>query len=65
MTTAYVTIYFKRKDIEDAYNDADKLKEVGFDNHLTKPFKIDVIREAIQAGFEEFRRRTEIRDKTS
>jgi CheY-like chemotaxis protein len=40
--------------------DADKLKEAGFDNHLTKPFKIEVIREAIQEGFEEFRRRTEI-----
>ena len=44
--------------------DADKLKEVGFDNHLTKPFKIDVIKEAIQEGFEEFRRRTEIQNKT-
>ncbi len=43
--------------------DPDKLKEVGFDNHLTKPFKIDVIREAIKEGFEEFRRRTEVRDK--
>jgi CheY-like chemotaxis protein len=45
--------------------DADKLKEVGFDNHLTKPFKIEDIREAIQEGFEEFRRRTEIQDKAS
>ena len=45
--------------------DADKLKEVGFDNHLTKPFKIDVIKEAIQEGFEEFRRRTEIQNETS
>ena len=45
--------------------DADKLKEVGFDYHLTKPFKIEVIRDAIQEGFEEFRRRTEIQDKTS
>lgn len=45
--------------------DADKLKEVGFDNHLTKPFKIEDIREAIQEGFEEFRRRTEIQNKTS
>jgi len=40
--------------------DIDRLKEVGFDNHLTKPFKIDVIRQAIQEGIEEFRRRTEI-----
>ncbi len=45
--------------------EADKLKEVGFDNHLTKPFKIDVIEKAIQEGFEEFRRRTEIQNKTS
>jgi CheY-like chemotaxis protein len=45
--------------------DADKLKEVGFDNHLTKPFKIEAIKEAIQEGFEEFQRRTEIQDKTS
>ena len=45
--------------------DADKLKEVGFDNHLNKPFKLDVIEKAIQEGFEEFRRRTEIQDKAS
>ena len=45
--------------------DADKLKEVGFDNHLNKPFRIDVIEKAIQEGFEEFRRRTEIQDKES
>jgi CheY-like chemotaxis protein len=42
--------------------DIDKLKEAGFDNHLTKPFKIDVIMKAIQEGFDEFRRRTEIQD---
>jgi CheY-like chemotaxis protein len=40
--------------------DIDRLKEVGFDNHLTKPFKIEVIKQAIQEGFEEFRRRSEI-----
>jgi CheY-like chemotaxis protein len=44
--------------------DADKIKEAGFDNHLTKPFKIEVINEAIQEGFEEYRRRTEIQNKT-
>jgi CheY-like chemotaxis protein len=44
--------------------DVDKLKEAGFDNHLAKPFRIDVITEAIQAGFEEFRRRTEIQNKS-
>ena len=45
--------------------EAKKLKEVGFDNHLNKPFRLDVIKEAIQEGFEEFRRRTEIQNKTS
>jgi len=40
--------------------DIDRLKEVGFDNHLTKPFKIEVIKQAIQDGIEEFHRRTEI-----
>ncbi len=45
--------------------DADKLKEAGFDYHLTKPFKLDIIKEAIQEGFEEFRRRTEVQNKTS
>ncbi len=39
--------------------DIDRLKEVGFDNHLTKPFKIDVIKQAIQDGFEVFRERAE------
>ena len=33
--------------------DIDRLKEVGFDNHLAKPFKIEVIKQAIQEGFEE------------
>ena len=42
--------------------DIDRLKEVGFDNHLAKPFKIEVIEKAIQDGFEEFRRRTKIQD---
>ena len=42
--------------------DIDRLKEAGFDNHLAKPFKIEVIEKAIQDGFEEFRRRTEIQD---
>lgn len=42
--------------------DIGRLKEVGFDNHLTKPFKIEVIKQAIQEGFEEFRRRSEIQE---
>ena len=40
----------------------DKLKEAGFDNHLTKPFKVDSIKAAINEGFEEFRRRSAIQD---
>lgn len=39
--------------------DIDRLKEVGFDNHLTKPFKIDVIKQPIQEGIEKYRQRTE------
>lgn len=42
--------------------DIDKLKEAGFDNHLTKPFKIEIIKQAIQDGFEEFQRRVKIQD---
>ena len=41
----------------DLYN-TDKLKEAGFDNHLTKPFKLEIISQAIKEGFEEFERRT-------
>jgi two-component system alkaline phosphatase synthesis response regulator PhoP len=35
----------------------EKLIEAGFDNHLTKPFKIEVISEAIKEGFELFESR--------
>ena len=42
--------------------DINRLKEVGFDNHLAKPFKIDVIKQAIQEGLEEYRRRVDIPD---
>ena len=44
--------------------DIDKLKEAGFDNHLTKPFKIEVIQQAIRDGFEAFRKRSENRDES-
>ena len=44
--------------------DIDKLHEAGFDNHLTKPFKIETIQQAIKVGFEEFRRRAGNRDDT-
>jgi CheY-like chemotaxis protein len=37
--------------------DIEKLKEAGFDNHLTKPFKIETINQAIKEGLEEFQRR--------
>ena len=43
--------------------DIDKLKEAGFDNHLTKPFKIEVITQAIQEGFEKFQRRTALQNQ--
>ena len=39
--------------------DIDRLKDVGFDNHLTKPFKMEVLKQAIQEGFETFRRRAD------
>ena len=42
----------------------DKLKEAGFDNHLAKPFKIEILQQAIQDGFEEFDRRSEIQGHT-
>ena len=32
----------------------EKLIEAGFDNHLTKPFKIETISQAIKEGFELF-----------
>jgi len=37
--------------------DSEKLKEAGFDNHLTKPIKIEIISRAIEKGIEEFQRR--------
>jgi CheY-like chemotaxis protein len=42
--------------------DIKRLKEVGFDNHLAKPFKIEVIKQAIEDGIEEYRRRAEVND---
>jgi CheY-like chemotaxis protein len=42
--------------------DIDKLKEAGFDNHLAKPFKVEVISQAIQEGFETFQRRTALQN---
>lgn len=44
----------------DLYEPA-KLKEAGFDNHLSKPFRINIIQKAIQEGFSEFQRRSEFR----
>lgn len=37
--------------------DRERLTEAGFDNHLTKPFKIEVISQAIKEGFELFESR--------
>jgi CheY-like chemotaxis protein len=39
--------------------DLEKLKEAGFDNHLSKPFKIDVIKQAIESGLAQFRQRSQ------
>lgn len=44
----------------DLYEPA-KLREAGFDNHLSKPFRINIIQKAIQEGFSEFQRRSEFR----
>jgi len=44
----------------DLYEPA-KLKEAGFDNHLSKPFRINIIQKAIQEGFSEVQRRSEFR----
>jgi len=37
--------------------DSAKLKEAGFDNHLTKPINVETISQAIKEGIEEFERR--------
>ncbi|UCF92711.1 MAG: response regulator [Desulfobacterales bacterium] len=37
--------------------DPEKLKNAGFDNHLSKPIRIDVIQQALEEGFEELKRR--------
>ena len=37
--------------------EADKLKEVGFDNHLTKPINVETISQAIKEGIEVFEKR--------
>ena len=37
--------------------DSEKLKEAGFDNHLTKPINVKTISQAIKEGIEEFERR--------
>ena len=44
--------------------DVNRLKEVGFDNHLAKPFKIEVIKRAIEEGIAEYRKRTEVNDNS-
>ncbi len=37
--------------------DIEKLKEAGFDSHLTKPINVETISQAINAGFEQYARR--------
>ncbi|MDX1708372.1 MAG: response regulator, partial [Desulfobacterales bacterium] len=37
--------------------DLKKLKQVGFDNYLTKPIKLDKIQPVVEAGFEKIKQR--------
>lgn len=37
--------------------DSAKLKEAGFDNHLTKPINVETISQAINEGFEQYQKR--------
>jgi len=37
--------------------DSDQLKEVGFDGHLCKPVKIDVLKHAVEGAFEKLHQR--------
>jgi CheY-like chemotaxis protein len=37
--------------------DLEKLKQVGFDNYLTKPIKLNKIQPVVEAGFEKIRQR--------
>jgi CheY-like chemotaxis protein len=41
--------------------DLEKLKQVGFDNYLTKPIKLDKIRPVVEAGFQEIKKRRKAR----
>jgi len=37
--------------------DSDQLKEVGFDGHLCKPVKIEVLKHAVEGAFEKLQKR--------
>jgi two-component system NtrC family response regulator len=41
--------------------DLEKLKQVGFDNYLTKPIKLDKIQPVVEAGFEKIKKRKKSR----
>ena len=41
--------------------DLEKLKQVGFDNYVTKPIKLDKIQPVIEAGFEKIKERKKAR----
>jgi CheY-like chemotaxis protein len=41
--------------------DLKKLKQVGFDNYLTKPIKLDKILPVVEAGFEKIKQRKKSR----
>lgn len=37
----------------------EKIREAGFDDHLSKPFRIETIKQALIDGFEKFQRRAQ------
>jgi len=41
--------------------DLEKLKQVGFDDYLTKPIKLNKIQPVVEAGFEEIKKRMKSR----
>ncbi|MGW8301142.1 MAG: response regulator, partial [Desulfobacterales bacterium] len=41
--------------------DLEKLKQVGFDNYLTKPIKLNKIQPVVEAGFEKIKQRKKSR----
>jgi len=44
--------------------DSDQLKEAGFDGHLCKPVKFDVLKDAVEGAFEKIHQRRSRTDHT-